>query len=78
MILDSNEDMDYNSREGTLATLNLSYNEIGERGAKNLCDALQNNKTLKILILSDNEINDTGVQYLANILQNNTVKYFSN
>ncbi|CAF4155623.1 unnamed protein product, partial [Rotaria sordida] len=56
--------------EWTLTTLNLSYNRIGDVGAKYMADVLQNNTTLVKLMLGnqhkENSIGDSGIQYLAN------------
>ncbi|CAM4768322.1 unnamed protein product [Rotaria magnacalcarata] len=69
----------------TLNTVDLSRNEIGDKGAQHLANALQPRliktdpftacllTTLTILDLRYNQIGDRGAQHLANALQHNTV-----
>ncbi|CAF3717566.1 unnamed protein product [Adineta steineri] len=55
----------------TLTKLNLYENQIGDKGAQYLGEALQNNKVLTILNFSSNRIGDKGAQYLGEALHNN-------
>ncbi|CAF4040745.1 unnamed protein product [Adineta steineri] len=76
LLLYSNEDMDYNSREGTLTTIYLSNNQISDIGAQHLADTLQNHQVTyfpdPLYGEETNLITDTGAQFLADALQNNT------
>ncbi len=74
----------------SLTTLNLYYNQIGDKGAQEFADVLKHNtvkslffssifyiynsQTLTKLNLSSNEINSEGIQYLANALKHNKVR----
>ncbi len=48
--------------------LNLSHNNIGDKGAEHLAEVLMVKRTLSELHLNDNRISDRGVQLLANAL----------
>lgn len=48
--------------------LNLSHNNIGDKGAEHLAEVLKVKRTLTQLHLNDNRISDRGVQLLANAL----------
>lgn len=54
-----------------LKTLGLSYNVIGEDGAKALSEALNNNKKLKAIGLYNNNIGNLGAQALGSMFLNN-------
>ena len=59
------------SNDPTLTTLDLSYNNIGDEGAKVIADALKGNKTLTTLDLSHNNIEVEGTKALAEALKDN-------
>ncbi len=59
---------------GKLETIVLSSNKIGNKGAKYLERAFQNNKTLQKLILSNCGITAQGSSFLLKIFQNGTLK----
>ena len=62
-------------QEGTLVTLDLSCNDLGESGAAKILQALKINITLKTLFLSFNDIGVNGAKSLVNILcYNHTLK----
>jgi Ran GTPase-activating protein (RanGAP) involved in mRNA processing and transport len=48
--------------------LNLSHNNIGDKGAEHLAEVLKAKRTLIQLHLNNNRISDRGVQLLANAL----------
>ncbi|CAF1540590.1 unnamed protein product [Adineta steineri] len=56
----------------TLTELNLSTNQLGDKGAQAAAKALQKNTTLTKLYLNQNQIGDEGAQVLGEALQNNT------
>lgn len=53
-------------------SLNLSYNEIGPRGAQELASALTRELNLSELILDGNNIGDEGASYLGRSFDSNT------
>ncbi|XP_034567131.1 leucine-rich repeat-containing protein 71 isoform X2 [Notolabrus celidotus] len=53
------------SANKNLYTLDLSFNSIGDAGAKHIAQGLRFNRTLTILSLSNNHIGDAGVAHLA-------------
>ncbi|CAF3972877.1 unnamed protein product, partial [Rotaria magnacalcarata] len=56
----------------TMTMLNISYNNVGDDGARDLANALYNNKTLTNLNLSGNDITNIGVEHLFVALQDNS------
>ncbi|CAF3372567.1 unnamed protein product [Rotaria socialis] len=58
--------------EESLIILDLGSNQIGDKGAQYLANALVRNKTLATLNLSFNRIGYQGAQHLANALRHNT------
>ena len=56
----------------TLTSLDLSWNEIGDKGATSMAAALEKNSTLTSLDLSENEIGHIGAASLAAALQKNS------
>lgn len=60
-------------QNSTLKSLDLSYNQIGNLGLQELCQALTNNEksTLKILYLTRNHLTNEGISYLVQMLENN-------
>ena len=62
-------------QEGTLETLNVSCNNLGENGMLGIAQALQVNSTLKVLFLSYNDIRTNGARSLATaLLYNRTLE----
>ncbi|OAQ27706.1 CSD-domain-containing protein [Linnemannia elongata AG-77] len=57
----------------TLATLDLSNNLIGDKGAKALAETLKTNLTLITLYMSSYSIGDNGDQALAEALKINSI-----
>lgn len=57
--------------QSTVTDLSCCCLYIGTSGAKDIANALKNNKTLKILELSANQICDDGAKDIANALKNN-------
>ncbi|CAF1003511.1 unnamed protein product [Didymodactylos carnosus] len=51
--------------------IRLSQNKITGRGAQNLCQILENNKTIKRLTIWDNPLTDKGANSFANLLKTN-------
>ncbi|CAF1465279.1 unnamed protein product [Rotaria sordida] len=56
----------------TFTTLELGYNHIGPRGAKQLVDVLRKNKALTTLCFSYNQLGPEGTHYIADFLKDNT------
>jgi hypothetical protein len=54
-----------------LVKLDLSVNNIGDDGAKQIADALKDNRSLKHLCLLDNKIGDDGAKAIADALKDN-------
>lgn len=57
-----------------MTTLNLSWNKIGDEGAKSISEALKVNgilTTMTILNLYDNQIGDEGAKSILEALQVN-------
>uniref|UniRef100_F6QN98 Leucine rich repeat containing 71 n=2 Tax=Ciona intestinalis TaxID=7719 RepID=F6QN98_CIOIN len=52
-----------------LATLNLSFNNISDAGAKHIAQGIRMNRVLLSLSLASNNISDEGCQYICNALQ---------
>jgi Ran GTPase-activating protein (RanGAP) involved in mRNA processing and transport len=52
--------------------LDLSYNSIGDDGAKALAEALKTNSTLTTLDLQNNSIGPDGAKALAEALKTNS------
>jgi hypothetical protein len=55
-------------------TLDLTYNEVTQRGVSILADALCSNKYLEELNISHNSISDSGVRYLASAINSSVLK----
>ncbi|CAF1690938.1 unnamed protein product, partial [Adineta ricciae] len=55
----------------TITTLNLSFNQIQDDGAKYLADVLKQNQKLKTLDLRSNRIGNIGAQQLEIALKQN-------
>ncbi len=55
-------------------TLDLTYNEVTQRGVSILADALCSNKYLEELNISHNSISDSGVGYLASAINSSVLK----
>eukprot|EP01052_Picozoa_sp_SAG31_P007883 SAG31_NODE_384_length_16414_cov_7.492308_16_plen_278_part_00 len=51
-----------------LVTINLTFNEIGDRGAGLLALGLQGNKTITELSLANNKVGDHGARLMAEVL----------
>lgn len=60
------------SVNSTLRGLNISFNQIGSKGAECIASYLQSNTSLKVLTLWNNFIGDAGAQYIANSLKTNS------
>ena len=60
------------SNDRTLQELDLHNNQISDKGATALAQALEGNTTLQILYLGDNKISDKGATALAQALEGNT------
>ena len=59
----------------TLQSLNLSWNSIGDEGAKALSEALKVNSTLQLLNLDGNNIGDEGAKTFSDAKQKSRVIY---
>jgi Ran GTPase-activating protein (RanGAP) involved in mRNA processing and transport len=59
------------STNTTLISINLRYNNIGDKGAEYLSNALSTNTTLTNINLSLNNIGNKGAEYLSNAILNN-------
>ena len=65
-----------------LSSLNLTWNNIGDNGAKMIADALKDNHSLKMLYLMHNNIGADGAKQIADALKVNyslkTLDFFGN
>ena len=55
-----------------LEELDISYNKLGDHGAKLLSKVIRNTKTLRVLNISSNSIEPSGTTAIANALSENT------
>ena len=55
-----------------LENLDVSSNNLGDRGARNLSKGILNTKTLRVLNISNNNIRLWGISAISNALSNNT------
>ena len=57
------------ARSASLVHLDMSFNEVGERGAAALAHALVPNRTLRVLLLEGNAVGDAGAAAFAGVLR---------